>query len=263
MIALKKLRVLFGLIVVSASTTMLVGCGTAQIRTIAVQGTRANQGPTSVEIHNVRGDVRVIVDPKRTEPRITASFRYDSFVTRLTRERAFRAAPVAASYELRGDGVLLVVRTDAVRGNLPSLATDLTVRIPACADVTIRTAEGDVEVIGANGTVDIVADTNDGRSVSIVYRTDAAITGRVVIRTNSGNILFNPGDGSSGRFVLTSGSGGAEFDVKAGKVSDVVLSSNARWEGVLNGGENSITLHSDDGTVRVKVRRGPGRSHGF
>ena len=263
MIALKKLRVRFALMAVSASTTMLVGCGTAQIRTIAVQGTRANQGPTSVEIHNVRGDVRIIVDPKRTEPKITVLFRHDSFVTRITRERDFRAAPVAASYEQREGGVLLKVWTDTVGGNLPSLTTDLTVRIPACADVTIRTVGGDVEVVGANGVVDIVVDTDDGRSASIVYRTDAAITDRVVIRTNSGNILFNPGEGSTGRFVLTSGSGGAEFDVKAGKVSDVVLSDTARWEGVLNGGENSITLHSDNGTVRMKMRRSRGTPSGY
>ena len=262
MIALKKLRVRFALMAVSASTTMLVGCGTAQIRTIAVQGTRANQGPTSVEIHNVRGDVRVIVDPTRTEPKTTVTVRHAWFATPPPRQRPLPPPPAPLSDAPAGGGVLLKVWTDTVGGNLPSLTTDLTVRIPACADVTIRTVGGDVEVVGANGVVDIVVDTDDGRSASIVYRTDAAITDRVVIRTNSGNILFNPGEGSTGRFVLTSGSGGAEFDVKAGKVSDVVLSDTARWEGVLNGGENSITLHSDKGTVRMKLRRSRGTPRG-
>lgn len=247
-------RCLFGSVLLTLAATIPVGCGSAEIRMIQVQGTPAELGVPSIEIHNFRGDVRVIVDPKQTEPQIKASFRHDSFVTRPTREQAFKSAPVVASYQQQGGEVVLRIETAPGLAQAKNFSTDLVIRMPACAGVVIRTTDGAVVVTGAAGPVDITNSSSGKVRAPITYRTQAAITGPVTLRTNNGNIMFGPGVGSTGRFTLTTETGRVRFSAKLGDLRNVMLSETSTWTGILNGGENPVTLHSDSGSVEVNLR---------
>lgn len=252
-------RCLFGSVLLTLASALPVGCGTAEIRTIQVQGTPAELGVPSVEILNFRGDVRVIVDPKRTEPQIEASFRHDSFVTKPTREQAFKSAPVVASYQRQGGGVVLRIETSPGLAQAENFSTDLVVRMPACAGVVIRTTDGVVVVTGAAGPVDIRNNSSGKKRASITYRTQAPITDPVTLRTNKGNVFFGPGVGSTGQFTLTTETGRVRFSAKLGTLRHVMLSETNTWTGTLNGGENPVLLHSDSGSVEVRLRESASR----
>ena len=247
-------RCLFGPILLTLAAAIPVGCGTAETRTIQVQGTPAELGVVSLEIHNFRGDVLVIVDPKRTDPQLEASFRHDSFVTKPTREREFESAPVVASYRRQDGGVVLHIETAQGVAQGENFSTDLVVHMPACSGVVIRTTDGVVVVTGAAGPVDIENSSSGTNRASITYRTQAAITWPVTLHTNNGDIFFGPGVGSTGRFTLTTETGRVRFSAKVGEVRNVTLSEISTWTGTLNGGENPVNIHSDSGSVEVRLR---------
>ena len=240
--------------VLTLTAAIPVGCGTAGTRTIQVQGTPEELGVVSLEIHNFRGDVRVIVDRARTEPRIEASFRHDSFVTKPTREQEFESAPVVASYRQQGGSVVLRIETAPGLAQGENFSTDLVVHMPACAGVVIRTTDGAVVVTGAAGPVDITNSSSGTKRAPITYRTQAPITWPVTLRTNKGNIFFGPGVGSTGRFTLTTETGRVRFSAKFGEIRNVTLSDISTWTGTLNGGENPVNIHSDSGLVEVRLR---------
>lgn len=247
-------RCLFGSALLLFAAAIPVGCGTAEIRTIQVQGTPAELGAVSLEIHNFRGDVRVVVDSTLTEPQIVASFRHDSFVTKPTREQAFKSAPVVASYRQEGGGVVLRIETAPGLVQAENFSTDLVVHMPACAGVVIRTTDGVVVVTGAAGPVDIKNSSSGKIRAPITYRTQAAITWPVTLHTNNGDIFFGPGVGSTGQFTLTTETGRVRFSAKVGEVRNVTLSEISTWTGTLNGGENPVNIHSDSGSVEVRLR---------
>ncbi len=248
-------RFLFGFAMLALAAAIPVGCGTAQTRTIQVQGAPAELGVPSLEIHNFRGDVRVVVDPRRTEPEIRASFRNDSFVTKPTREEAFKAAPVVASYQQQAGGVVLRIETTPGLAQRESFSTDLVVLMPACAGVLIRTTDGVVIVTGASGPADITNNSSGKMRASITYRTQEPITDPVTLRTNNGDVFFSPGEGSSGRYALTTLTGRVRFSARFGDIRSVALSQANSWSGILNGGENPVNIHSDSGAVEVRLRK--------
>jgi hypothetical protein len=246
---------MFGSLLLAIVAAIPFGCGTSQKRTILVEGTPAELGVVSVEVHNFRGDVRILVDPRRSEPRINASFRHDSYVTKPTREKTFGAAPVVASYQRQGGRIVLRIETAPGIAKSDDFSTDLTIRMPACAGVFIRTTDGHVEVVGAAGAVDIENVSSGKKSTPIIYRTQATIVDPVKLTTNNGDIFFSPGVNSKGRFQLTTRTGSVRFSARVGDVRQLDLSDAKAWVGTLNGGENPVQLHSDSGSVEVRLRK--------
>ncbi len=250
---------MFGPLLLALIASIQVGCGSSQTRTILVEGTPAELGAVSIEIHNFRGDVRVLVDPRRTEPRINASFRHDSYVTKPTRNKAYGEAPVVASYQRQGDRIVLRIETAPGIAKSDNFATDLVVRMPSCADVLIRTTDGVVEVVGAAGAVDITNHSSGKKRAPITYRTEAPITRPVSLTTNTGDIFFSPGVDSTGRVHMTTHTGDVRFSAKVGDVRHLRLSETHTWAGTLNRGENPVRLHSDSGSVELRLRKAPTR----
>lgn len=78
------------------------------------------------------------------------------------------------------------------------------------------------------------------------------MTDPVSISTTEGSVLFQAGPGSAGRFDLSTGQGQAQFFALTGTVSEV-QPGHDRYRGVLNGGENPVTLRSERGMVRVQI----------
>jgi hypothetical protein len=124
--------------------------------------------------------------------------------------------------------------------------------VPVIHGATIRNTGGSVELVNLSGPVAVENGVagSDGGDVSVC--TGAPMTERVALQTTKGSVLYQVGPGSTGRFDLSSDKGEAEFSSTMGSVSGV-KPEEGHYRGVLDGGQNPITLHSGKGTVRVQV----------
>jgi hypothetical protein len=164
-------------------------------------------------------------------------------------------------------------------GNLRQLRIE--VRMPATAELRVQTGDGAIKVAKLNGSVDlhtgdggidvndvdgkISAVSGDGH-ISIDGRFDVlqarSADGRIRVRALKGSKLesgwnVNSGDGSIEVAIPNDLSADLDADSGDGRVtSEVPLTihgtiSKSRVHGKLNGGGQTLTIHTGDGAVRL------------
>jgi hypothetical protein len=207
-------------------------------------------GPT-LDITNFRGSVRVEVDPRIKTPTVTARVRPDV--------RSFRTkkAELAAKVQVQADSAIengrRVLRvTSAPTGEADDVSVDLVVRVAASEGAHVRNTGGPVNLVRISGPISVINGLGGGDGGDVTVRTGSAMTAPVTLTTSQGNVLYQIGPGSSGDFDLQTDAGAAEFYAKIGRVAEA-RPEPTRYRGLLNDGNNPVSLRSGQGNVRVVV----------
>jgi hypothetical protein len=237
-------------------TLLVGGCGRAS-RNMAVPVVGLPAQPeyaTLVEVDNFRGNVRVIVDPSKPPAVWAKPRRVGPNAPRRAAELAELVQVDAVSSIEEGQRMLKVVT--APTSDPRDVAVDLTVRIARSAGTAVRNSGGRVDLVHISGPVHVENGIagQDGGDVQI--RTGSAMVAPAYVRTTTGSVLYQVGEGSTGDFDLKSEEGRAVFSSRLGRVSQV-SSGRDWWRGVLDGGPNEVVLRGEK-LVRAAVMRNAG-----
>lgn len=253
--SMTRLSGVVGMLVLVAG--LFGGCERGTKVEVPVQGVRLPaEYATAIDVSNFNGSVYVVGDPRAKSPRVTARVR------RLNREAPkggalTQAVAVNAYASINGSERLLRVTSLPASEPAAPVAVDLYIKVPRADGLTVRNAGGPVELVRVGGSVNIENGGPGKPGGDIEIRTGDAMTGPSSLFTSSGRVLYQVGPGSTGRFNLMADKGEVQFESKLGVVTDVIP-EETRWRGVLNEGENEITLHSGDGLVWVRVLKDAG-----
>jgi hypothetical protein len=229
----------------------LGGCGRGARVSVPLSGMEIAPefGPT-VEVSNFRGSVTVIADEKITTPRVSAKVRpLDRRFTLKGKDLAAKANIAADSGLEGGRRVLRVVSTPT--GD-DEVAVDLVIRVARTEGVRVQNTGGTVELVRVEGPITVINGVGGAEGGDVIVRTGAAMTDHANLTTTDGAVVYQVGPGSTGAFYLETDSGGAEFYAQIGTVTNSVPKPNS-YRGVLNAGDNPVSLRSGKGAVRVAV----------
>jgi len=253
MITMNKTRLSGVVGVLILVTCLFGGCARRGVRVdVPVQGVRLpSEYGTAIDVSNWRGSVYVVADPRVKEPVVRALVRP---VGKGAPKRSMLsdAVKVTANSSINGAERLLKVRSVAATEPAAPVQVELYIRVAKADGLTIRNAGGPVELVRVGGAIDVENGFGGQAGGDVQVRTGDAMTKSSTLVTSSGKVLYQVGPGSTGAFNLMADKGEVQFNSRLGEVTGVVP-EETRWRGVLNGGQNQITLHSGDGLVRVHV----------
>lgn len=192
--------------------------------------------PMAVDVRNQLGTVRIIVDPRATETVV------ETLPVR-TAPRAVRAADIATA-----DGVRTLRVVVQVPEGEPEW-TDVVIRTASVRGVTIRNTEGNIEVDGVEGSIDIQSGeplrTTGG---GIYVRMAAPLTTPITIATTRGDVRVMAPAASAGQVTLESSAG--SVSLMGRKVESAgVVSAPRSWRGTINGGTQPVRISSSTDAV--------------
>jgi hypothetical protein len=253
---MSRLLPMLTMIAVVAALLFTGGCGRAARNTaVPVVGLPPQpEYATLVEVDNFRGNVRVVVDPSRPPAVWAKPRRVGPNAPRRAGELAELVHVEAISSIEDGQRMLKVVTAPTTDPR--DVAVDVTVRIARSAGTAVRNSGGKVELVRVSGPVHVENGIAGQVGGDVQIRTGAAMTGPVHVRTTTGSVLYQVGEGSSGAFDLRSEEGRAEFSSRLGRLTQVSSGQNW-WRGVLDGGQNEIVLRGEK-LVRATVMRNAG-----
>jgi hypothetical protein len=202
------------------------------------------EGPLALDIENHRGSVTVIVNPKLTEPVVTATSRgqKDSTVSQWT----------AASLANDAGRPVLRVLSAAPEAD-PAPIVDITVRVPDCAGARVHTDDGLITLRGVRGAIDAQTSLGSRDHNAIFISTEAALKDPMLLHADRGGIEVRMGTGSAGRIQATS-TGAVSMDAAMADLHDVQYTRQV-WTGTLNKGAADMRLNADDGNIVMTVGR--------
>jgi hypothetical protein len=247
-----RCSVVLAVVAALAAAVVLGGCNRPARMAVPITGMEIDPafGPT-VEVTNFRGSVRVVADARVKEAEVRSRIRS------LERRSDLNRAELAEKVQIRAESgvengrrMLRVVSTPTDGGE--DVAVDLEIRVARTEGVRVHNTGGPVELVRIAGPVSVVNGVGGMAGGDVTVRTGAAMTEPVSLTTTSGNVLFQAGPGSSGVFDVRSDSGDAQFYSKIGMVTGS-RPEPGRYRGVLNRGDNPISLHTGDGMARVVV----------
>ena len=134
----------------------------------------------------------------------------------------------------------------------------VTVTAPQIDGVRVETSLGDVDLSEIEGPVDVKTTRGD---VSIV--TGIGLDESVNVSTTQGDITLRAGPETSGRLDAFTVDGRVVCKVPKGKLRVHGRSSDRTMQGVINDGDQPITLRTNDGTIRIVVKKYPHRQGSF
>ncbi len=220
---------------------------------VIVQGPRiSNRSLAAVDVVNARGPVRIIVDPNLLRPTVDARPLPD-FAASVDDIDALHEG-MAVTAESIIDTWRNVLRVRAAYLNTGENARiELTVRIPSCGGVLIRNADGNVELIGVTGDINVhsgVLNQAPGGNISII--TERKMEGPLKLATTSGDIDLIMPPTSTGDFEVSSMDGRVTMQLEGGQVSGVKTAST-RWTGLINQGIHFCQVETMKGNVRIRM----------
>ncbi len=232
---------------VALATLLLAatGCQPSTRYQLKVDGQAATAGlPLALDIENRSGPVVIQLDTSLTAPVVSAR-----------PMQVGRQSWAAATYvEEAGRGVLRVLHSPNQAE--PSMAgpTLLTIRTPQAEAIRVRSADSTVELRGvAPNSIEIENGAFGGAGGSVVVNTTGDIKGPVTITTTNGDIDFFVGPASTGKFdVSTASEGGVNLAGRDANWTGAAVSAT-KITGVLNKGENPVTLTTQRGSIRVRM----------
>jgi hypothetical protein len=249
---MNKGQIAVSFLALSVVTLLLVGtgCGAAQrLRQVPVTGAEAfvPGQELAIDVQNAFGSVSIEVDPKIEAPTVWVFAKGDT---------AEKTKPTWAAAGLDSvDGLpVLRIATENPEGE-PSRDYVVRVRVPHCAGVRVRNTGGSVRVTGVRGAVDISNDlSGSSDSEAIFVRMSEGSLGPILLNAQAGNIELRLPATHAGILSAASGDGQVRVDAAPATVKGVNATTN-RWDGVVNGGDQPITLRTGRGMVKVLIGR--------
>jgi hypothetical protein len=236
---------LVGTILLALIALFGTGCGGTPTGFVPINGAEAmTEGPLAVDIQNHRGDVTVIVNPKLSEPKVTAISRG---------KKAGSGDWSAASLVMdAGHPVLRVLTAAPESGEAPRV--DIKVQVPDCSGARVRTDDGIITLRGVRGAIDAQTSLAAKNLNAIYVQTTADLQDPILLRAERGGIELRMGHGSAGRLQAESPNGAVEMDAAEGELRDVRYTRQT-WTGTLNNGRSDFRMTANDGHVVVMVGR--------
>lgn len=197
----------------------------------------------AVHVDNRLGNVRVEVDPTLTRPVVTAD---------VQGRGGPEPAPWAAA-ALEPSTIAPVLRVLAAKPDAPAVPTDITVRVPACAGVSVRTVGGWIELDGVRGAIEAESGSEVAPGGPITITPGGSLDAPMLIRTPAGPVTLRLPRGSAGVLNATTERGSVEVNIREGDAMTQVEAHASRWRGVLNGGTSEMRVWVGKGDVRIRV----------
>jgi len=204
-------------------------------------------GAMAVDVSNACGSVEVRVDPRWKSPKVEWFAIGDVPEASKGKEKEWVATDVAVD---QGRAVLRVLGAELDGRRVP---VRVLVMIPACAGVRVRNSDGPVRLMHVGGAVDVVNGMNGAGGGEVTVVVDGSSKDPIHVTTTNANVSVSLARGTSGSVKLTAPAG--RVNMKAGKESlKNVKVDKSKWMGVVNGGENAITINADEGNVELVLR---------
>ena len=134
----------------------------------------------------------------------------------------------------------------------------VTVNSPDIDGVRVDTTLGDVDLSEITGPIDVNSTRGD---VDIV--TGKALDDSINVSTTEGDITLRAGTGTRGRLDAFTIDGRVVCKVPKGKLRVHGRSSDRTMQGVINDGEQPVVLRTNDGTIRIVIKKYPHRQSSF
>ncbi|MDX9912476.1 MAG: hypothetical protein RBS39_11650 [Phycisphaerales bacterium] len=237
-----------------ALAMVLAGCANKAEQydpSVAVEGEPvAASTVLTIDVQNDAGSVTIVASKRVKAPEITARLRSEVGSRFDVPEQHSVSATLT-----QGDSPTLRV-TNLPEGAPAGLLTDIRIVVPRIGGVSVRNGGGSVSITGATGRVDVDNGFSNGRGGEIELRFAEPLTNEVRATTPRGGILAVAPKGSKGVLDLQSDDGQAGLYAASEHVNDV-RSQRSRVTGVLNGGENAISLRSGRGRARLVINSKP------
>lgn len=240
--------------------TGLSGCTSNMVKTTherEVSLPDAAVGAIAVDVSNVCGSVEIRVDPRYKSAKVewfAIGNEPEARQVKDARGRVLKDSDtewVATDVGVDHGRTVLRVLTSELDGK--RVPVRLLIMVPACAGVRVRNSEGPVTLSHVSGAVDVLNGVGGAAGGQVTAMLDGATKEPVSISTTNADVNVSLGRASAGTVTLTAPAG--RVSMRAGKESlkDVKV-AKSKWSGVMNGGENAITIHADDGLIHLEVR---------
>lgn len=217
---------------------------------VVIEGPRITpRSLAGIDVINAHGSVFVKVDPTLHRPTVEAIPSRPGARSPRDRRALQDQIQLSARTIIRDHRMVLLVRAEP---DDDSTRIDLHIRMPSCGGAIIKTAGGVVELVGVSGELNIEVG-GDGRAGGDVrVRTEGPIPGPVRIQTSNGDITLYLSPQASGLMNLTADHGSVSFYSRGGHATGVRASS-AAWSGVINKGINDFRVHTENGSILVRI----------
>ncbi len=202
----------------------------------------------ALDIHNHRGSVTVVVDPKALGPDVRAVPRSGHPI-----EQEVRWTAASMSLD-SGLPVLRILSTPQDTG-APDTPVDITVTLPAVGGVRVRNEDGLVTLRDVRGAIEVHSSLpfNDGPAIFI--QTRHAITAPMLLISQAGGIEVRMGRGSAGQIVASAEQGTVTVDAARAETKNVRVEKGV-YTATLNDGEHEHRISTQAGNVTVLVGKG-------
>lgn len=242
----------------AASACLLLG-GCAQ----TVFGTRKPldvTGPISVDVVTFAGEVTIqATGDAPGEPYVYVRPRATHSIHRMGDAQA-SLDDIDWSIETLEEGGRTVLRIRATtlypESGLQRL--HVTVSAPHIDGVNVSTTLGDVDLSEVEGPISVETTRGD---VSIV--TGRPLAEAVSVTTTDGDITFRAPPGTSGRLDAFTADGRVVCSVRDEKFRVHGFSNDQSMQGVINDGQSPLVFRTNDGTIRIVVKKHPHQQASF
>ena len=211
------------------------------------------EGPVAIDVDSFSGSVTIRVNPSLTHATVTPT-RYALHGAKRSDEAKLSLDEMSVDIDVRPGalGQELAITTMTTHAEAHFHAVGLEIEVPEVDGVTVRTRNGDVEVINAYGIIDISTDDGDVR-----FMTERPITSSVQIINNAGNIDFRVRGESMGAITAEAVRGEVVQNGRRGTWRILPGTSHNTLHASFNRGTNPITLRAADGDIRIAVVESP------
>ncbi len=244
-----------GLILGLGAILTLGACGRGAKVSVPIDGPPITLGTSpAIDVDNVHGSVRVIVDRSVRAPTVKATIKRSGRGGPSRAEAEQSTTVTAESSEQDGRPILRVASATTWEPR-DAVAVALTIRLPDCGGVLVRNSGGSVALRGVGGAVQVENGHDGLPGGRIEVRTGAPLTDPVALVTTDGGIAYQVAPGSTGAFDLVSEDGVCRWIVEGASMTNFVAGTS-RSSATINGGANPIVIRTGKGNVLVMVREG-------
>ncbi len=238
-------------------TVCLGGCGHMAF------GTRTPldiKGPVSVDVVTFAGDVtiRSTGDAPGTPGVLVKPQATHSFHRMGEAQASLKDIDWSVETVVENGRTIVRVRATTLYPESGLQRLHVTVNVPDIDGVRVDTRLGDVDLSEITGPIDVNTTRGD---VAIV--TGQSLDDSINVSTTEGDITLRAGSGTSGRLDAFTIDGRVICKVPSGKLRVHGRSSDQTMQGVINDGDQPITLRTNDGTIRIIVKKYPHRQGSF
>lgn len=244
-------RLVAALALAAFSALGQVGCTTTTLdarRLEAPTIADASVAGPGVDVSNLRGDVSIRVNPRAKGITVIPTVRLDKDgPEHYDLDLVVNSIDVVAEVQDRGGLPALVVTTTS-SFDPSGFFVDLDIRLPAAEGVRVRSGgDGVVSVVDAGGAIDV-----ESVRGAIEVRTSKPLTGPVAISTGAGDVYLMAPPESTGRVTMRAYGGKCVLEALSPRtLLHNVVSRGDSLTGVVNSGQNPVTLTTTSGNARM------------